>query len=193
MLASDNIIVPGDSNFGLPKKKSTHGLIFNNEIEIYHYAPEKKSGNRDLIDIYKFPNDITNIGVNNMFDVHFPVPGSEASQITQWFFGAIDSASYTAVAAGDTMSSHSGWIEFTDYNESTRPQWIPIASSGRTKTNTATSNMTITGTGTLVGVFVASNSTKGGTTGTLWATALYGSTFPVAIDDLLKINYSVSA
>ncbi len=193
MLVSDNSLILPDSNFLTPRKGAFQSLKFNNEIEIHHFAPPKKSGNRDLIDIYKFHNDITNIGINNMFDVHFPVPSAEASQITQWFFGVINSASYTAVAAADTMASHTGWIEFTNYSESTRPQWIPIASSGRTKTNTVTSNMTITAIGTLVGVFVTSGSAKSGTTGILWSTALYGSTFPVAIDDLLKINYAVSA
>lgn len=139
----------------------------------------------------RFPNDITNQGKNDLFEIMFHDGTQIAS--SSWFIGLISLASYSALAAGDTMSSHAGWVEFTAYTQSTRVAWGPGASSGQTITNASAATFDINSSGTVKGVFITSNSSKSGTSGRLWATALFTSDVPVVNTDQLRITYSVSA
>lgn len=136
-----------------------------------------------------FHNDITNIGKNTLLDSFFRNQAPPAV----WYFGLVDNASWTAFAAGDTMSSHAGWIEFTSYSDSTRVAWTTVAAASQAITNSSVSTFNINGSGTLKGIFVTSVSTKSGTTGTLWSTAAFTTTVPVSSGDQLKITYTVNA
>jgi len=139
----------------------------------------------------KAKNGITNAGLNHVLGVGFH---ADAATIA-WFLGLIDLASFTALAAGDTMGSHAGWIEITtEYSEATRPEWTEGAASSQSITNAATVNFSITGTKTVKGIFLTSDSVKGGITGTLWATALFaGGDQAVVSGDTLKVTYTVNA
>lgn len=136
-------------------------------------------------------NDITNVGKNKIFDVMF----NDGTPIANnsWFIGLISNAGYTAVAATDTMASHAGWAEFTSYDQATRVAWGSGAAASQTVTNASPATFNISATGTLKGIFVVSNSTKSGTTGTLWSTALFSTDTAVADDDELRISYTLSA
>lgn len=136
-------------------------------------------------------NDITNEGKNDIFNVYFHDTTPTAS--TSWFIGLISLSGFSALAAADTMSSHSGWTEFTGYSQSTRVAWGPGASSGQAITNASPATFDINATGTVKGIFVTTNSTKSGTTGKLWATGLFAADVPVSNGDQLKITYTVSA
>ncbi len=118
----------------------------------------------------------------------------DATQVasTSWYIGLISNSGYSALAAGDTMSSHSGWTEATGYTQSTRVAWGPGASSSQTTTNASPATFDMNATATIKGIFVNSNSTKSGTTGTLWATGLFTADVPVNNGDQLKVTYSVS-
>ena len=135
------------------------------------------------------PNGVTNIGKDTILDVMF----GAASQLTPWYLGFIDEAGYSALAAGDTMGSHAGWTEFTDYAEADRPEWVEGAASGQEVTNGTPASFNITGSGTLKGGFLTSNNTKAGTTGILWGTALFSGDLPVSNGDIIKITYTVPA
>ncbi len=141
--------------------------------------------------VYDFNNDITNEGKNYILETMF----HDGSQIasTSWFIGLISSSGYSALAAADVMNSHAGWTEFTGYSQSTRVVWGMGAASGQAITNASPATFDITGTGTLKGVFIASNSTKSGTSGKLWATALFSADVPVSNGDQIKITYTVSS
>lgn len=145
-----------------------------------------KDGN--LKGVYEFPNGIVDVGLNNILDVHFHA----GTQITAWYIGIINNSGYTAIAASDTMASHAGWTEFTGYTEANRVAWDEGAPAARSITSATQSVFSINATGTLRGIFVTSNNTKSGTTGTLWATALFAATVPVASSDQLKVSYTVS-
>lgn len=132
-------------------------------------------------------NTIVDVGKDKILDVMFYA----ATQITNWYIGLIMDGSYTGIAAGDTMGSHAGWAEFTDYSQSTRPEWAPDAASGQAITNSTARTFSITGGDTLKGIFVASSSTKSGTTGTLWAATLFSSDYSVNNGDTLRIIYNV--
>ncbi len=136
-----------------------------------------------------FHNDITNIGKNSLLDSYF----RNQTQPASWYFGLVDNSGFSAFAAGDTMSSHAGWTEFTTYSDSTRVQWVTVAASAQSITNSSVSTFNINGSGTVKGIFVTSVSTKSGTTGTLWSTAAFTSAVPVSNGDQLKITYTVNA
>jgi hypothetical protein len=97
------------------------------------------------------------------------------------------------LAASDTMGSHAGWTEFTSYSQANRVAWGPGAAGSQSITNGTPATFDITGSGTVKGIFVANQNTKGGTTGTLWATALFPSDVPVVNTDQLKVTYTVNA
>lgn len=136
-------------------------------------------------------NGITNAGLNNLLDVHL---GATAKNST-WYIGLIDSSGYSSLAAADTMSSHAGWAEHTSgYSQSARPTWSPGSASGQSVTNASTVDFTITSSITIKGMFLTTVSTKGGTTGILWCTALFTSGDQALVNgQTLKITYTCSA
>lgn len=160
-------------------------LPFIGKHKVEHYRFGK------LFDIYDINNGITNEGKNRILDTMF----FGASQIAaaSWYKGLIDLTSFSTLAAGDTMSSHAGWIELTSYTEATRPGWGPGAASGQATTNATPTTFSINATCTCKGIFVVSNNTKGGTTGVLWATGTFsGGDVALVSGDQLKTTYTVS-
>jgi len=144
-----------------------------------------------LLGKYDFPNGITNVGKNLILDVMF----NDGVQVANasWYIGLIDNSGFTALADADIMSSHSGWNEFTSYSESNRVAWGSGAAASQSTTNASPATFNISGSGTVKGVFVVSNNTKSGTSGSLWATALFSADVPVSNGDQLKVTYTVSA
>jgi len=138
---------------------------------------------------YDIPNGIVTVGKNSLLDVGFRAQ----TQITAWYIGIIDNSGFSALADADTAASHGGWNEFTTYSEANRVQWSPAAAASGQISNSSSSNFNITGTGTLKGIFLISNNTKSGTTGTLWATAAFASNVSVVNGDLLKITYTITS
>jgi hypothetical protein len=172
--------------------KSRHFFGSHNTLGLRGFYPKIEHW-RDgkLHDVYSLENDITNEGKNTILDVMF----HDGSQIasTSWFIGLISNSGYSALAAADTMASHSGWTEFTGYSQSTRVAWGPGAASSQSTTNASPATFDINASGTLKGIFVPSNSTKSGTTGKLWATGLFSADVPVSNGDQMKITYTVSS
>jgi hypothetical protein len=85
------------------------------------------------------------------------------------YIGLVSSTSFTAFSDGDTAASHSGWTEFTSYDEVTRVQITFGAASSNTITNPTSINFTPSTNGTVVGWFLTTASGKGATTGYLIA------------------------
>ena len=135
------------------------------------------------------PNGITDVGLNKILDVMF----HGITAIGTWYVGLIDNASYSTLAAGDTMASHAGWIECIAYDEGTRSEWTEGAAAAKSITNATALTFTMNASKTIKGIFVSSASDKSGATGTLWSTAAFGSTVTVVSGDLLKITYTVTA
>lgn len=152
---------------------------------IEHYRHGKKIGE------YELNNGICNAGINWLLDIVF----NGGSGVSTMYIGIIDNSSYTGVAASDTASSHSGWIEFTSYqisSVSVRGSWNPGAAASQSVTNSTPETFDITGSGTLKGIFLDTTSTQGGTGGLLWSTALFTSTIAVVNGDQLKITYTLT-
>lgn len=136
-----------------------------------------------------FANVVTTLGKNDVLDKYL----AGAAYTAAWFLGLVDSVSYSAVAAGDTASSHAGWVESVAYSNSTRPapSWGSAASSSKASTATA---FNINATATIKGAFLISNSTKGGTSGLLYSAGLFtGGDRAVVSGDTLNVTYTASA
>ena len=135
-------------------------------------------------------NGVTNLALNDVLNVYL----RNTSQTASWYIGLVDNASYTGFAAGDTISSHSGWAESVAYSNSTRVAWSPGAAASQGVTNGTTSDFTMNATATIKGLFLNSDNTKSGTTGTLFSTAAFsGGNQSVNSGDTLKVTYTVSA
>ncbi len=133
-----------------------------------------------------FDNGVTDVGIHYVLDTSFR--GTAA--ITTWYALLMDNASYTGVAAADTMASHSGWIENVDYDESVRQTLSFAAASSRAISDSV--SFTMNATVTIKGLGVNSDNTKSGTTGTLFSTALFGTPPALVSGNVLTANYSLS-
>lgn len=141
-----------------------------------------------LLNEFDVDNGITDVGLNKILDDMF----NSGTQSATWYVGLIDNSGFSALANSDTMSSHAGWSESTAYTEANRVTWGVGAASSRSVTNASTVDFSINATVTINGIFVVDNNTKGGTTGTLWATASFSSAVVASNGDTLKVTYTVS-
>jgi hypothetical protein len=141
-----------------------------------------------LLAEYDIKNAITDVGMNYLLDAAF----NSGSAIGTWYIGLIDATGYTAVDAADTMSSHAGWSELTAYSNASRPTWSSGAAAARAITNGTAVDFNMNATNTVKGLFIASDNTKSGTTGTLWSAATFGTPSAVNNGDTLGATYSLS-
>jgi hypothetical protein len=156
-----------------------------------HLDAFRRGENVDCLALPDFANGITDEGIHYLLEVGFRSDaGSPVAQIAPWYAGLIDNAGFTGVDPSDTMASHSGWTESTDYSESVRQTFVFGAAA--TRAITAQISFSINATKTIQGVFVTSVSTKGGSTGTLWSTAEFSSPPSLISGNVLTANYSLS-
>jgi hypothetical protein len=142
-----------------------------------------------LLNEYRIKNGITNEGLNDLLSSAF----IGTTQHT-WYFGLIDGATSPTLDPGDTMASHPGWSENTDFNESPRRTWSPVSSGVGKIVNTSYPEHTMNASATIAGAFITSDSTKGGTAGVLWSTALFSNgSVELESGDVLKTYYELTA
>lgn len=111
---------------------------------------------------------------------------ASVTQITAWFLFLKGTGT---VAAADTMASHSGWSEITPYSDATRIAFTAAAGAAGVVSNSAApASFTINGSSTLFGAGLVSNSTKGGTTGTLYSVADFSSSRAVVSTDTVLVT-----
>lgn len=141
-----------------------------------------------------FDNLVTTVGKNDALDKYL----AGSAYTAAWYLGLISSASYSAVAVGDTMASHAGWLEAgaanaPTYSQGARPTAAWAAASAGSKALSAALSYSITGTGTVKGCFLTSVATKDGTTGILYSAGLFsGGDKALASGDVLNVSYTAS-
>jgi len=130
----------------------------------------------------KFENLVVDEGLDYLLDVGL----ADGTKIGTWYLGLTSSS--PSVAAGDTLASKS-WSEVEDYDEANRQTWVAGSVSGKSVSNTAApAEFTIDDTVTVGGAFLASNNTKGGTTGTLYAAGAFtGGNRALVATDVLEV------
>lgn len=174
--------------FGL-RGRWTNTRIFQNREHYNDFSKWGRAHVKPMWEVEETPNGITNEGIQYNLNTAF-TNGDTAE--TAWYAGLIDSAGYTGVDATDTMASHTGWAESTDYSESVRQTLSFATISGTTRAITAAVSFTMNATKTINGLFVVTVNTKGGSTGVLWSTALYTTAPSLESGNVLTSNYTLS-
>jgi hypothetical protein len=151
-----------------------------------------------------FPNLVNAVGKELMLDTL--LSGSSYTTVGP-FLGLISGAAPT-FDAGDTMASHAGWTEFTNYTVGGSAvrgtaSFSAATSTGSTPTNVTTKTAsaityTITGAGgTVGGCFLVTgsgaSSTQGNTSGTLYSAGAFATAKITTSGDTVSVTYSTTA
>ena len=159
---------------------------------VYHVQCHDKDGN------LKWTAESKNLVVNAGLAYMAGTALTSVTQITTWYLGLYGSGATNSPAAGDTMASHAGWTEVTDYSNANRVTATFVTATTANPsvvTNTASPAVfNINGTTVVGGAFLTSENTKGGTTGTLFSAADFGSPGDrsVVSGDTLSVTYTFS-
>jgi hypothetical protein len=168
----------------------------------YHVECRDAAGNLKWTE--EFPNLVNAIGKQLMLDTL--MKGSSYS-VTGPYLGLISGSTATFTAA-DTMTSHAGWTEFTNYTvggSAVRGTAVfaSSTSSGTSPSNVTTSaasaiTYTITGTGgTVGGCFLTlgsgASSTQSNTGGTLYSAGNFSTAKVTTAGDTVSVTYSTTA
>ena len=151
------------------------------------WAFERYTAGGILIAKQMSDNDIMLAAINNLFDEHFR-NGDPASA---WRIGLIGGAA-AEVTTADTMSSHAGWSEDENYDEIARPAWQPNATVSQIIENNRGVVFSISIDTTIRGMFLTTDNTKGGATGTLWSATVLDIAEEIASRQTLRIYYELT-
>ena len=168
----------------------------------YHVVCRDKDGNVKWEE--QFPNLVNAVGKELMLDTL--LSGTTYTTVGP-YLGLISGSSPTFLAA-DTMSSHSGWTEFTNYTVGGSAvrgtaSFSSASSSGLSPSNVTTKSAaaityTITGGGgTVGGCFLVTGSgavsTQGSTAGTLYSAGAFATAKVTTAGDTVSVTYSTTA
>jgi hypothetical protein len=140
----------------------------------------------------KSHNLVVNEGLKDMNDKYF----SGAAYTATWFIGLVTGpGSGTTFAAADTLASHAGWTEYTDYSGNRGAITFGAATLADPSviTNSVAVQFNITGAGgTVAGAFLASVAT--GTSGILFSESDFQAPGDRAVvsGDVLNVTYEFS-
>jgi hypothetical protein len=96
------------------------------------------------------------------------------------------------LAAADTMASHAGWTEVTAYSGSRPALTLGTAAAGSVDNSASKAVFTMTGSATVLGSFVATDSTNGGTTGTLYGEGAFSAPRSVVATDTITVQVTLT-
>ena len=153
-------------------------------------------------------NMVVNEGKNDFLNMIFNGGTTQGMASLDWWLAVVDSSGFSAFDVTDTLVTHAGWTEFTDYTPalpslysgdeptSRGYWWRNGASSGEVLGADGTGSVTFTfsnGTTKVIqGIFVTTDQTRDGTTGIIWATASFVSPVTVNSGDTMNLHYNVS-
>ena len=151
-----------------------------------HYVVQCHDSDGVLLWEEPIENLVTTVGGNYALDTVLSGSGYTAA----WYIGLITATSFSAVALGDTMSSHSGWLESVAYSQSTRVATAWSSAASNSKSLSTGCVFTMNASDTIQGCFLTSVSTKSGTTGTLYSAGTFATPQPVVSGNTLTVSYS---
>jgi hypothetical protein len=139
--------------------------------------------------------DSTNIVVDEGLTYILDTALSAATQKTSWYIGIFKN-NYTPIAGNVAATFAGSGVAnevSTEVDETARPAWTEAGVSSKTITNSAspaafTANTSVS----VYGAFLISDSTMGGTSGTLCAASKFSSVRNLLNTDVLNITYTLS-
>jgi hypothetical protein len=138
----------------------------------------------------RFTNLVTTAGLTKLVDSTF----GEGNASPAWFLGLIAADPEPNFDDPDTMDSHEGWEEEILYTEETRPAFVPgSAAAGAIDNGLNRAVFHIDeGVTSIAGFFLADESTKEGTTGTLYGEGVFsGGVRQVEEGDILRVAATI--
>lgn len=153
-----------------------------------HYHVECLDNDGNLKWVEDCENLITTAGATDLLLQYL----KGAAYTAIWYVGIYKGTG--TLATSDTMASHAGWTDSTDYSNATRPTLIlgtPAAGSVDNSTSVAIFNMNSPA--TILGAYVVNNNVKGGTAGTLYGIAAFASPRPVLSLDTINCTCTITA
>lgn len=173
--------------FGFAKTES--GLYVPRVIAKGIYTVEHfRKGEK--IDEWTAENVCTNEGLIYALNLVFTTTQSS----NNWYV-AVFSNNYTPLATDTSATITGNAGEFTGYSGGARPSFTPAAAAQPTPSldnSNSKASFTFTGSATLVGAFLVSSATPGGTSGTLYSAAQFPSSKNVSNTDNILLSYAVS-
>lgn len=143
----------------------------------------------EVIDRWEDDNLVVNEGLNSLLGVMF----HGDTQIGTWYMGLFE-GNYTPLASVTAATITAASTECTAYDETVRQTYVEAAAASQSITNSASrATFTFNATKTIYGAFLVSNSTKSGTTGTLFSAARFSTSKAVVDDDQLLLTYTLAA
>jgi hypothetical protein len=135
----------------------------------------------------KCENLITTAGANDALTQYLKGSAYTAA----WYVGLYKGTGTLNVA--DTMASHAGWTDSTDFSNANRPTWTGgTASAGSIDNSASAAVFNINATATILGAYLVNNNTKGGTTGTLYGIAAFAASRAVVSGDTLTVTVTAT-
>ena len=132
-----------------------------------------------------FKNLVVTEGKNSMLDEYFEGSSYDAA----WYMGLVDGTTSPSYAAGNTLASHTGWTENTDYTGDRVAVTWNAASSG-SKTSDAIA-FNIDDTATIAGALMCT--VASGSSGVLYSVGNFtGGSRAVASGDTLNVTYTTT-
>ncbi len=142
----------------------------------------------------KWVEDWHNIVVNEGLDSLLDQSLAGQTQITSWYV-AIFEASYTILSSTTAANFATNATESTAYSEGNRQTWTPngVASSQSVSNSSNKATFSINATKTIYGAALLSSSTKGGTSGKMYAGGQFASSRSVVSGDSLLVAATFSS
>lgn len=160
---------------------------------VFHVKCFDKDGN------LKWEESVHNLVVNEGLEAMNNEFFDGSSYSAAWYLGLVTGpGSGNTYAAGDTMASHAGWAENTDYSELVRQTAVfgsaTTADPSVINTSGSPAVFSMNGTATIAGAFLTTDDTKGGTSGTLFSVSNFTSPGDRAVvsGDVLNVTYEFS-
>ena len=142
-----------------------------------------------LLGYQEDPNIVVNEGLDYVLNVAY----RNQAAIASWYIGIFE-GNYTPLATDTAANIAANSTESTAYDEATRQAWTIVAPSSQQLTNTASkATFTINASITTYGAFLASDSAKSGTSGTLNSASRFAASRSLVATDELLITYSITA
>ena len=159
---------------------------------VFHFQCFDKDGNLKWEDAAK--NLVVNVGLQDMNTKYF----SGSSYTAAWYIGLVTGPnSGNTYAAGDTLPTHAGWTENTDYSGGNRATatfgTATTADPSVIDNSGSVAVFSITGTATIAGAFLTDVQSNASTAGLLFSVSAFtGGDRSVISGDTLNVTYEFS-
>lgn len=149
---------------------------------VYRFECFDRDGNLKWVEEVK--NLVTNEGLNDLLSKYF-----KGSTYTAAFYVGLKGAG--TIAAGDTLASHAGWTEVTDYSGNRKALTLGSVASQSVDNSASKASFAINATVTAAGGFIATVDT--GTSGVLYGAANFGTSRDLINGDTLNVQATLTA